>query len=564
MNPAVDSLAERAIREHWDFMPTAGSRIGLHEYDGRLPDFSGGRIRRRVEQIHQSLAQLSALPAEPEPNGAGSHAARMDRLSHSLLELFLRRELFNLEEMRTLETNPQRQVGYIGVGSYVQRDYAPLPDRLRSAAAALRQVPDFLTTLDSLTEPELGEPVRDMAVRAYRGMASFYDTGLADAAAECAAMAPDVAAEFNAAREAATAAVSGFADRLLARRTRPDFAIGSRLYSRMLSVGEAVDTPLSDVLSIGQANLEQNLRRLDEAAARVLSQHGASGGSVREAVAMVSATHPTTDSLIPETRDMLEDIRQALIDHDIIGLPSEERCQVTETPSYMRYAFAAMDSPGGLEEVATEAFYYVTPVEPDWTPRQQEEWLANFNYHTLRIISIHEVYPGHYVHNLHNRHGHTGSGLPLINRVATSYAFTEGWAHYTEEMMLETEYGRDNPALWLTQLLEALVRNCRYLCSLGMHTQGMTLDEATRLFQDYAYMEEHPASQEAIRGTFDPGYLNYTLGKLMLLKLRQDWRRQEGSDYTLRRFHDAALSWGAPPVPLLRPAMLREDGGAIL
>ena len=457
-------------------------------------------------------------------------------------------------------------MGYIGVGSYVQRDYAALPERLRSATAILRDVPDFLATVDNLTDPELGEPVRDMAVEAYRGMASFYRTGLAAASSECAAMAPDVAAEFDAARETAAVAVTEFAQRLQERRTRPEFAIGRDLYSRMLQVGEGVNTPLLDVLSIGQANLEQNLRRLDEAAARFLSQVGGPGKSVREAVAQVAANHPAAEALIPETRDMLEDIRQALIDHDIISVPSEERCQVTETPSYMRYAFAAMDSPGGLEEVATEAFYYVTPVEPDWTPRQQEEWLTNFNYHTLQVVSVHEVYPGHYVHNLHNRYNRSGGRrtLPLINRVATSYAFTEGWAHYTEEMMLETEYGRDNPALWLTQLLEALVRNCRYLCSLGMHTQGMTVDEATRFFQAHAYMEEHPARREALRGTFDPGYLNYTLGKLMLLKLRQDWRRQEGSAYSLRRFHDATLSWGAPPVPLLRHAMLNEPGDAIL
>ena len=554
MNQAVDNLAERAIREHWEFVPTSGSRIGRHEYDGRLPDFSAGRVSRRVEELHRSLGQLSSLPAD-DAHGTDAEA-RMDRLSRSLLDMFLRRELFNLEEMRTLHNNPQRQVGYLGVGSYVQRDYAPLPDRLRSAMQVLRQAPDFLATLETLTEPELGEPVRNMAVEAYRGMASFYHTGLAAASTECAAIAPDVAAEFDAARELAAATVSGFAQRLQDRRTRPDFAIGSDLYRRMLEVGEGVNTSLSDVLSIGQANLEQNLRRLDEAAALV-----APGKSVREAVAQVSVNHPTAERLIPETRDMLEDIRQALIDHDIIGVPSEERCQVTETPSYMRYAFAAMDSPGGLEEVATEAFYYVTPVEPDWTPRQQEEWLTNFNYHTLKIISVHEVYPGHYVHNLHNRHG---GGLPLVNRVATSYAFTEGWAHYTEEMMLETEYGRDDPALWLTQLLEALVRNCRYLCSLGMHTQEMTVDEATQFFQAHAYMEEHPARREALRGTFDPGYLNYTLGKLMLLKLRQDWRRQEGSDYSLRRFHDAALSWGAPPVPLLRQAMLNEPGAEIL
>ena len=564
MNQAVDALAERAIREHWEFVPTSGSRIGRHEYDGRLPDFSSGRLARRIEELHRSLGQLSALP---ESDGStADDDIRMDRLSRSLLEMFLRRELFNLEEMRTFHNNPQRQVGYIGVGSYVQRDYAALPERLRSATAILRDVPDFLATVDNLTDPELGEPVRDMAVEAYRGMASFYRTGLAAASSECAAMAPDVAAEFDAARETAAVAVTEFAQRLQERRTRPEFAIGRDLYSRMLQVGEGVNTPLLDVLSIGQANLEQNLRRLDEAAARFLSQVGGPGKSVREAVAQVAANHPAAEALIPETRDMLEDIRQALIDHDIISVPSEERCQVTETPSYMRYAFAAMDSPGGLEEVATEAFYYVTPVEPDWTPRQQEEWLTNFNYHTLQVVSVHEVYPGHYVHNLHNRYNRSGGRrtLPLINRVATSYAFTEGWAHYTEEMMLETEYGRDNPALWLTQLLEALVRNCRYLCSLGMHTQGMTVDEATRFFQAHAYMEEHPARREALRGTFDPGYLNYTLGKLMLLKLRQDWRRQEGSAYSLRRFHDATLSWGAPPVPLLRHAMLNEPGDAIL
>ena len=559
MDPAVDALAERAIREHWEFVPTAGSRIGRHEYDGRLPDFSGGRVPRRIEELHRSLGQLSALAGSD--GSIADDDGRIDRLSRSLLEMFLRRELFSLEEMRTLHNNPQRQVGYIGVGSYVQRDYAPLPDRLRSATSVLQQVPDFLNTLDGITDTELGEPIRDMAVEAYRGMASFYNTGLADASTQCAAIAPDVAAEFDAARKTAGAAVIDFAQRLRDRKIRPEFAIGSGLYRRMLEVGEGVNTPLLDVLSIGQANLEQNLRRLDEAAARFLSQIGAPGKSVREAVAQVAANHPAADALIPETRAMLEDIRQALIDHDIITVPSEERCQVTETPSYMRYAFAAMDSPGGLEEVATEAFYYVTPVEPDWTPRQQEEWLTNFNYHTLKIISVHEVYPGHFVHNLHNRHG---GGLPLINRVATSYAFTEGWAHYTEEMMLETEYGRDDPALWLTQLLEALVRNCRYLCSLGMHTQGMTVDEATRFFQAHAYMEEHPARREALRGTFDPGYLNYTLGKLMLLKLRQDWRRQEGSAYSLRRFHDATLSWGAPPVPLLRQAMLNEPDGAIL
>ena len=258
---------------------------------------------------------------------------------------------------------------------------------------------------------------------------------------------------------------------------------------------------------------------------------------------------------------MLEGLRQVLIDLDIITVPSDDRCLVMETPTYMRYAFAAMDSAGAMETRATESFYYVTPVEPEWTAAQQEEWLSNFNYDTLSIISIHEVFPGHFVHHLHNRYG---IGLPLVNRAATSYAFTEGWAHYAEQMMMETEYAKDKTALQLTQVLEALVRNCRYMCSIWMHTQGMSVEDATRLFINNAYMGELPARREALRGTFDPGYLNYTLGKLMIIKLAQDYRREQASAFSLKGFHDRLLSYGAPPLPLVREQMLNEPGSSPL
>jgi len=307
---------------------------------------------------------------------------------------------------------------------------------------------------------------------------------------------------------------------------------------------------------LGQADLERNLEQLAQVAESI-----SPGRGVAEVVAQVSGSHPSAEELLPETRDMLEDIRQALLDLDLITIPSEDRCQVVETPAYMRYAFAAMDSAGALETRATESFYYVTPVEPDWTAQQQEEWLSNFNYDTLRMVSVHEVYPGHFVHFLHNRYGRS---LPLVNRVATSYAFTEGWAHYTEQMMVESEYGAGQPALHLTQLLEALVRNCRFLCSIWMHTQGMSVDDATRFFMDKAYMGELPARREAMRGTFDPGYLSYTLGKLMILKLREDFQREQGSAFTLKGFHDRLLSYGAPPVSLLRQVMLREPGDSTI
>ena len=542
---ALDRLAQIQVEDYWDYYPTAGSRIGRHEYDGRLPDLSPDRLSRRIEGLRHGLAQLSGIPV--------GDMATEHRLSYRVLELFLKRELFVLVEMRPVESNPMRQVGFLNVSGYVRRDYAPLADRLNGATQVLRQVPDFLQVLDTQLGPGVGRPVLKMSVESYAGMARFYRVDLAAAVAGFTDQ--SVLAQFNKAREQAAAALDNFVEGLRDRlRDAPeDFAIGASRYSSMLATGEGVSLPLAEVVELGQANLQNNLEQLTQVCTSINSAK-----SVREIVAEIGHNHPAPEALIPETREMLESIRQSLIDLDLISLPAEDRCQVIETPTYMRYAFAAMDSPGSLEDKATESFYYVTPVEDDWTSQQQEEWLSNFNYSTLKIISIHEVYPGHFVHHLHNRYG---TPLPLINRVGTSYAFSEGWAHYTEQMMLETDYGRDDPLLQVTQLLEALVRNCRYLCSLGMHTQGMSVDEATRFFMDHAYMEELPARREALRGTFDPGYLNYTLGKLMILKLRNDYRREQGDAYSLKGFHDKLLSYGAPPLPLLREAMLNDASG---
>ncbi len=539
-----DALAERLIREHWNFYPTTGSRIGRHEYDGLLPDLSPSQVSRRQQEIRRGAAELRALdPSTLGPDG---------QLSYRMLELFLERELFTFEEMRPLENNPMRQAGFLNMGGYVRRDYAPLEDRLRAATAALRQVPDFLDTVDAALREDLSRHMVDMSVESYEGMAHFYLTDLAAFAS--AVDDREISVAFTTALDTAAAALDGFVQRLKSRGqgSDGDFAIGSKLYSRMLATGEGLDLPLERITAVGQANLDENLSLIREVAASI-----AHGKTVREIVDENSLHHPSAGSLIPDTRELLEDIRQSLSDYDIISLPSEDRCQVVETPAYMRYAFAAMDSAGALETKATESFYYVTPVEEHWTAEQAEEWLAKFDYHTLKIISIHEVYPGHFVHNLHNRYGRP---LSLVNRAATSYAFSEGWAHYTEQMMLETEYGLGKPELLLTQLLEALVRNCRYMCSLAMHTGNMTVDEATQFFVENAYMGEHPARREALRGTFDPGYLNYTLGKLMILKLREDYRREQNGGYSLRGFHDHLLSYGAPPLPLLRHAMLEEAG----
>ena len=238
-------------------------------------------------------------------------------------------------------------------------------------------------------------------------------------------------------------------------------------------------------------------------------------------------------------------------------MPSAARCRVEETPPFARWAFAMMDTAGPFE-ASDESFYYVTPPESTWTNEQRKEWLRKFDYATLQDVGIHEVYPGHFVHFLHMKQ------IPRAVRcVLTSYAFVEGWAHYCEEMMLDAGYGSADPRLRLAQLAEALLRDVRLIAAIEMHTRGMSEDAAARMFVEEAYLDPLPAEREATRGTFDPGYLNYTLGKLMIKKLRDDLRRQEGANFSLRGFHDRLLELGAPPVPLARRHLLASPGRAL-
>ena len=351
---AFVELSERLITEHWDFYPTTGSRIGRHQYDGRLPDLSPDQTARRIREIRRGKQELQAFD--------DSTLDTENRLYFRMLDLFLERELFTFEEMRPLENNPMRQSGFLNMGNYVRRDYAPLEDRLRSATEALHQVPDFLSVVDSALRDDLSPHVVDMSVESYSGMAHFYRTDLAAFATGTSDS--EISSDFTGAITVAASAIDEFVANLKSRANGGEnaFAIGNRLYSRMLATGEGLDAPLDRIAAVGQANLDENLA-LIEAIAASIDPHK----SVREIVDDISRTHPTADSLIPDTQELLEDIRQALIDHSVISLPSDDRCRVVETPAYMRYAFAAMDSAGALETRATESFYYVTPVEEHWT-----------------------------------------------------------------------------------------------------------------------------------------------------------------------------------------------------
>ena len=359
-------------------------------------------------------------------------------------------------------------------------------------------------------------------------------------------------AEFHAANEQAAAAVRSFRDWLerdLLPRSNGDFALGAENYRKKLLYEEMVETPLPALLREGERRLRETQDEM-----RAVAEEIAPGRGVPAALQLLAREHPASDGLVGETRADLDRIRAFVRTEGILTPPASENLSVSETPEYARaVSFASLDAPGAFERVATEGFYYVTPADPAWTPRQQEEHLGHYNRYGLTITSIHEAYPGHYYQLLKAKQS------PSRVRAAFGAAtFVEGWAHYCEQMMLDEGFGGNNPKLRLAQLDAALLRLCRYVAGLRLHTAGMTYPEAVEFFVREGYQARTNAEREARRGTMDPTYLVYTLGKMEILKLREEWRQQLGDSFSLGDFHDRLLSYGMPPVKILRMAMLGD------
>ena len=481
----------------------------------------------------------------------GDHLSAKVRLQMGVLRGLLLSELSEIEDQRLPRALPAYALFRLGIVNYLLRNYAPLDRRLRSVGKLQSQLPRYLKDLRSTMDGRLADSFYEMGEMVANGILDAYARELPEFLARAS---PTVRTFVERTNERSKAELKKLADELVAKykpRVKSDFALGRRKYERMILAEHLTRIPIERLLEVGHADLAANKAQLAETAKRIDP-----GKTPIEVLDDIEADHPKAEGLIEDTRAMLEEIRSYLIDRDIITVPSEERAQVIETPRFYRFATAAMNSPGSFEKVAREAFYYVTPVEGSWPPEKQEEWLRHLNYTSLRNISVHEAYPGHYVHFLHlNRVRDT------ILKSYYSYAFTEGWGHYCEEMMVEQGYG--DSRLKLAQIQDALLRNCRYISSIMMHTAGWSWEDATRFFMENAYVDRLPAEREAKRGTWDAGYLNYTLGKLMIKKLRADWLAQN-KEATLREFHDALLGLGAPPLGLAREHLLGVGSGPAL
>ena len=554
---AFSRVADEYIAGYLAWRPQTGTALGLHEYDGKVTDYSQpslGAELARLESFDRRLVELDT--------NALSRRAFYD---YRLLRSSIQREIFGFDEMKVYSQNPMTYAGTLDVNIYIKRKFAPLDDRVRSIIAILNQAPQIMSAARANLAAALPRPQVETAIEEAGGTADFLGKDLVAALKEV--KEGKLQAAFTAANTRAISEMRGFVAYLKEQKlsqANDHYALGREKYQKLLKYGEMVTQSAEQLLEIGLRELQNKQRVFAEAAGQI--------DPTRPPVDVFRAIqkdHPTEQSLIPDTAKDLDMIRQFVFDRRIVTLPSPVRARVAETPQFMRAtSFASMDTPGPFETKATEAYYYVTPVEPDWSQPQKEEWLTAFNYYTMDIVSIHEAYPGHYVQFLCLK----ASPATRLEKIYTSYAFVEGWAHYAEQMLVDEGFGASasptpTPAeqlraakYRLAQTDEALLRICRLCVSIKMHCQGMSVEEATKFFQDNCYYEQKTARQEAIRGAYDPEYLYYTLGKLEILKLREDYRQQEGVKFSLQKFHDEVLRHGAPPIRLLRELMLKDQG----
>ena len=551
-----EAVAEEYIKTYLAAHPLQGTALGLHEYDGKISDYSRLALDAELNRLQRFDDRLSKF----DPTKLSSRQS----IDLRILQAAVKKDLFEMQDMSIFERNPMVYARAADVNVYIKRNFAPLEDRVRSLVAIESQIPNILIAARTNLNETLPRPFVELAIQIARASADFLKKDLVTAVSGL--KDEQIRVAFQEANRKAAGALNDYAawlEREKLPKASLDFALGEEKFRRFLIQTELVDFPPQKILEIGMTQLKAEQDAFAEAAKKIDPNK-----SPIEVFKQIQSEHPAPDKLIPDVAKDLDKIRKYVLTRHLVSIPSDVRAKVKETPQYLRAtSFASMDTPGPFERRATEAYYYVTPTEHDWPEQQKQEWLTAFNYYTSDIVSIHEAYPGHYVQFLHLN----ASPASKVEKIFGSYAFIEGWAHYCEKMMLDEGFSsptNSSPSeedakraakYRMAQADEALLRLCRLCVSIKMHTQNMSLDEATKFFKDNCYCEEKPARQEAIRGTFDPGYLNYTLGKLQILKLRDDYKAQEGDDFSLQKFHNELLNHGMPPIRLLREIMLKDQ-----
>jgi len=558
-----DKEFQHASDEYFDqvyfpFQPTAGTMAGYHQYDARLEDLSAPNLHAQIAALHKFERRFEEMHDKGTFN-------LVNRGDCELVLGNIRSTLLTLETIRTWEKDPDSYttIAANGIFTLMERKFAPPDARLRSVVAREQQIPKLIAA----ARANLSNPPRiytEIAIEQLPDNIQFFEH--------------DVPAAFTDAKDAAlkeefthtnALVVSALKDYLvwlksdMLQKSNGDFRIGADTFSKKLEYDEMVDLPLDKLLEIGWADLRKNQEHFKQVAKEIEPDK-----DPRAVLDELGAMHPAPDKLIPTFTATFDGLIGFIQSHHIVTIPSTVRPIVEETPPFMRATtFASMDTPGPYEKHATEAYFNVTLPDKSMTPAEVEGYMHAFNIGTVVSTAVHEAYPGHYVQFLW-----VPQAPSRVRKLLGANSNAEGWAHYCEQMMLDEGYGqpgqgakdeRESRFLRLGQLQDALLRNARFIVGIEMHTGKMSFDQAVDFFQKEGYQSKESALVESKRGTQDPTYLYYTLGKLEILKLREDLRKKQGAAFSLEQFHDNFLRQGFPPIKIVREALLGDNSPAL-
>ena len=532
-----------------EVFPTQATLDGTHLHDDLLEDLSRTGVDAHVRTLSGFGRRLHQIDAATLP--------RVERIEHPIVASNIEARMFDFESVRSWERNPQLYADIIGTSLAGQAlfAYAPEADRARRIVSKLRQVPRLVQSARDNIKECPGIFVKT-GLESWRGILKFIDTDLPRAFSSLDDL--HILGDLADTSTEASTAVSAYIDYLetdLAPRAKGSFRLGRENFEKKLKLEEGITLTADRLLAIALRELHEVQEEFRILAGRL------NGGDPGTAWRTAKEQHPAPGEAVKAAQAQLKELEEFLRRQAIVTVPDAEPIVVAPTPEFYRWTFASMWTPGPFETKPSRAYYYLTDVDRNWPPERQEEHMRDFNFPTLWNISIHEVYPGHFLHYQHLRQ------IDSKVRKSTFFApasIVEGWAHYCEQMMIEVGFRRNDPTIKLGQLAEALVRLARFVVCIRLHCEDMSVEQGMRFFRDEAFLEEATARREAERGTFDPTYLVYSVGKLMMLKLRRDYKEQQGGKFSLRAFHDAVLAQGCAPFSALRQLVLNDAFDAVL
>ena len=542
---AFTELARQILDDHHRRHPSVATDLGLHQYDAELEDASEAAIHAESQALQQFRPKLAAIDAATLTTGR--------QLDREQLQRALDAAVLALDRIRQWAKDPDSYSGAITNAAYVimKRNYAPASERLTALIAREKKMPGVLLE----ARKNLGSPPRiytEIAIEQIDGNIRLFKNDLPAAFTEVSNKALlDAFRKSNDDVIGALGDYKTYLQKTLLAKSTGSFAYGDEVYRLALADYEMIDMSPADLLSTAEAD-----RRKNEAAFQATARQIDANKSADQVLAAMQADHPPADKLLQATQDTLDSIRQFIVDHHIITIPPSDPAKVKETPPFMRSTTSAsMDTPGPFERAKLDAYYNMTLPDPRWSAAERADFMRQWYYAAIANTSVHEVYPGHYTQFLYAK------DFPSdVRKVYGAASNAEGWAHYAEQMMLDEGFHAGEPKYRLAQLQDALLRDVRFIVGIKMHVQGMDVGEATKLFETAGHQPHPVAVSEAKRGTSDALYGYYTMGKLMILKLREDYKAKKGSGYSLRGFHDAFIRIGPLPLPLIRRAMLGDVG----